>query len=54
LRGVSELVASKGYNMASETLRSAIDVDLKAAKADLRDQAMHRAIVERAVRDLAA
>jgi hypothetical protein len=54
LRGVSELVASKGSNMASETLRSAIDVDLKAAQADRGDQTMHRAIVERAVRDLAA
>jgi Arc/MetJ-type ribon-helix-helix transcriptional regulator len=54
LRGVSELVASKGYNMASETLRSAIDEDLKEAQADRGDQTMHRAIVERAIRDLAA
>ena len=54
LRGVSELVASKGYDMASETLRSAIDEDLKEAQADRGDQTMHRAIVERAIRDLAA
>ena len=54
LRSVSELVASKGYNMASETLRSAIDEDLKEAQADRGDQTMHRAIVERAIRDLAA
>jgi Arc/MetJ-type ribon-helix-helix transcriptional regulator len=54
LRGVSELVASKGYDTTSETLRSAIDEDLKAAQADRGDQTMHRAIVERAIRDLAA
>ena len=54
LRGVSELVASKGYDMASETLRSAIDEDLKEAQADRGDRTMHRAIVERAIRDLSA
>jgi hypothetical protein len=40
--------------MASETLRSAIDEDLKEAQVDRADQTMHRAIVERAIRDLAA
>ena len=39
-----------------QTLRSAIDEDLKEAQADRGDQTMHRAIVERAIRggDLAA
>jgi len=54
LRRVSQLVASKGHDMASETLRSAIDEDLEVAKAERGDRTMHRAIVERAIRDLSA
>jgi Arc/MetJ-type ribon-helix-helix transcriptional regulator len=54
LRGVSQLVASKEHDMASETLRSAIDEDLEEAKAERGDRTMHRAIVQRAIRDLSA
>src|SRR4029078_2503385 len=47
LRGVSELLASRGHDMSSETLRSAIDEDLEEAQSDRGDRTMHLAIVER-------
>jgi aerobic carbon-monoxide dehydrogenase medium subunit len=54
MRGVSELLALEGCEPAPEPLRTAIETDLKAARADQGDAVMHAAIVRRAVQDLVA
>jgi carbon-monoxide dehydrogenase medium subunit len=54
LRGLSDLLAAQGSDLSSETLRPAIELDLRDAHVDPADHTMHRAIVERAVRDLMA
>jgi carbon-monoxide dehydrogenase medium subunit len=54
LRGVSKLFAAQGSDPVAATLRPAIENDLQDAHVDPSDLTMHRAIVERAVRDLAA
>jgi carbon-monoxide dehydrogenase medium subunit len=54
MRGVSELLALNGCEPAPEPLHTAIEADLKVARADRGDAVMHAAIVRRAVRDLMA
>ena len=54
MRGVSELLAAKGPDLMPDVLRSAVEIDLKQAQVESGDQTMHRAIVERAIRDLMA
>ena len=54
MRRVSELLAAKGPDLAPDVLRSAVEIDLKQAQVESGDQTMHRAIVERAIRDLTA
>jgi aerobic carbon-monoxide dehydrogenase medium subunit len=54
MRGVSALLALEGYEPAPEPLHTAIEADLKVARADHGDAVMHAAIVRRAVRDLVA
>jgi aerobic carbon-monoxide dehydrogenase medium subunit len=52
MHGVSELLARMGCEPAPESLRTAIEADLRIAHADQSDVVMHAAIVRRAVRDL--
>jgi carbon-monoxide dehydrogenase medium subunit len=54
LRALSKLLAGRLRDLASEALRHTIEIDLRDAHVDPNDQTMHRAIVERAVRDLVA
>ena len=54
LRGLSNLLATQGCEPSAAALRAVIESDLKDAHVDPSDQTMHRAIAERAVRDLAA
>jgi aerobic carbon-monoxide dehydrogenase medium subunit len=51
---VSALLAFEGCEPAPESLHSAIEADLKSARADHGDAVMHATIVRRAVRDLMA
>jgi hypothetical protein len=54
LRALSKQLAGELRDLAPEALRHTIEIDLKDAHVDPSDQTMHRAIVERAVRDLVA
>jgi aerobic carbon-monoxide dehydrogenase medium subunit len=54
MRNVSALLALEGCEPAPEPLHTAIEADLKIARADRGDAVMHAAIVRRAVRDLVA
>jgi aerobic carbon-monoxide dehydrogenase medium subunit len=54
MRGVSDLLATQGCEPAAESLRTAVEADLKEAAVEAGDYLMHRAIVERAARDLMA
>jgi carbon-monoxide dehydrogenase medium subunit len=54
MRGLSDLLAVNGCEPAADALRATVEADLKAAAVEAGDHVMHRAIVERAVRDLMA
>jgi len=54
LRATSDLIAANGAKPAASALRAAVEADLDAAAVDAGDRIMHRAIIERAARGLAA
>jgi carbon-monoxide dehydrogenase medium subunit len=54
MRALSDLLVMKGCEPAAYALRAAVEADLKATAVEAEDHVMHRAIVERAVRDLMA
>ncbi len=54
MHGTSDLLASTGCAPTAEALRAAVEADLNGAAVDPGDRIMHRAIIERAVRDLTA
>jgi aerobic carbon-monoxide dehydrogenase medium subunit len=54
LRAASGLIAANGTRPAAPALRAAVEADLDAAAVDAGDRIMHRAMIERAVRGLAA
>lgn len=54
MRRTSELLAAQGCGPSPAAQHAALEADLAEAKIDAGDWTMHRAIVERAVRDLVA
>lgn len=53
LNSVSALLSSEGHAVNAQALESAIDADLMGIQVDAADFTLHRAIISRAVRDLA-